>query len=60
MDYWASQVALMVKNPPANAGDAGDMDSIPGWGRSPGAWQPTPVFFPGEFHGQRNLAGYSP
>ena len=24
------------------------------------AWQPTPVFLPGEFHGQRNLAGYSP
>ena len=24
------------------------------------AWQPTPVFFPGEFHGQRSLAGYSP
>ena len=23
-------------------------------------WQPTPVFLPGEFHGQRNLAGYSP
>ena len=23
-------------------------------------WQPTPVFFPGEFHGQRILAGYSP
>ena len=23
-------------------------------------WQPTPVFFPGESHGQRNLAGYSP
>jgi len=22
-------------------------------------WQPTPVFLPGEFHGQR-LAGYSP
>ena len=22
--------------------------------------QPTPVFLPGEFHGQRNLAGYSP
>ena len=21
---------------------------------------PTPVFWPGEFHGQRNLAGYSP
>ena len=22
-------------------------------------WQPTPVFFPGEFHGQRSLASYS-
>ena len=22
--------------------------------------QPTPVFLPGEFHGQRNLAGYRP
>ena len=24
------------------------------------AWLPTPVFWPGEFHGQRSLAGYSP
>ena len=24
-----------------------------------GAWQPTLVFLPGEFHGQRSLAGYS-
>ena len=23
-------------------------------------WQPTPIFVPGEFHGQRSLAGYSP
>ena len=23
-------------------------------------WQPTPVFLPGEFHGERNLVGYSP
>ena len=23
-------------------------------------WQPTPVFLPGESHGQRNLEGYSP
>ena len=23
-------------------------------------WQPTPVFFPGDSHGQRSLAGYSP
>ena len=27
------------------------------WSRK---WQPTPVFLPGEFHGQRSLAGYSP
>ena len=32
----ASQVALVVKNPPANAGDIRDTSSIPGWGRSPG------------------------
>ena len=51
----------MVKNPPANAGDARDVGSIPGWGRSPGrrAQQPTPVFMPGESHGQRSLVGYS-
>ena len=24
------------------------------------AWQPTPVFLPGECHGQRSLAGYNP
>ena len=23
-------------------------------------WQPAPVFLPGEFHGQRSLAGYTP
>ena len=26
----------MVKNPPANAGDAGDIGSVPGSGRFPG------------------------
>jgi len=24
------------------------------------AWQPTPIFLPGEPHGQRSLVGYSP
>ena len=33
---WASQVALVVKNPAANAGDAKDAGSMPGSGRSPG------------------------
>ena len=28
--YWASQVALVVKNPPTNAGDVRDKGSIPG------------------------------
>ena len=32
----ASQVALVVKNLPANAGDDRDAVSIPGSGRSPG------------------------
>ena len=27
------------------------------WGRE---WQPTPIFLPGEFYGQRNPTGYSP
>ena len=33
---WASQVALVVKNVPANARDIRDAGSIPGSGRSPG------------------------
>ena len=48
----------MVKNPLASAGDSRDADLFPGWGRSlRGGWQPTPVFLPGESHGQRSLAG---
>ena len=43
-----------------SACNAGDMGSVPGSGRSPGEGQPTPVFLPGESHGQRSLAGYSP
>ena len=45
-----------VKDLPANIGD---MSSVPG--RSPGgANDYTPVFLPGEFHGQRGLVGYHP
>ena len=33
---WASQMVLLVKNPPANAGDIRDLGSVPGLGRSPG------------------------
>ena len=59
----ASQVALVIKNPSANAGGTRDMGSVPGLGRSPGGGhdrQPTPVFLPGESHGQRNLVDHSP
>ena len=42
----ASQVALVVKNPPANAGDGRDVDSIPGLGRSPGGGHGNPLRYP--------------
>ena len=55
---WASLVAQLVKNPPA-------MQET--WVQSLGwedpleeAMQPTPVFLPGESHGQRSLVGHSP
>ena len=56
--YMDFQVALVVKNPPANAEDIKRcgfqiwVRKIP-WRR---AWQPTPVLLPGESHGQRSLA----
>ena len=39
----ASQVVLVVKNPPANAGDVRDVGLIPGWGRSPGEGHGNPL-----------------
>ena len=39
----ASQVVLMVKNPPANAGDLRDPNAIPGLGRSPGGENGNPL-----------------
>ena len=51
--------SLGSKESVCNAGDPG---LIPGSGRSPGEgnWLPTRVCWPGEFHGQRSLVGYSP
>ena len=52
----ASLVAHMVKNLPAIQGtwvqSLGEEDPLEGR-----AWQPTPVFLPGKFHGQRSLGG---
>ena len=41
---------------------ARDLSSIPGLGRFPWrrSWQPTPVFLPGDSHGQKSLVSYSP
>ena len=54
-------MALVVKNPSASVGDMNhSFDPLDGkifWRR---AWQPTPVFLPGQSHGQRSLAGYNP
>ena len=62
----ASHVALVVKNPPASTGDIRDASSIPGRKVQSLGWedplekemQPTPVFLPGESHGQRRLVGF--
>ena len=60
----ASEMVLVAKNPPANSGDIRDgfdpwVGKIPllPWRRK---WQPTPVFFPEESHGQRSFMDYSP
>ena len=60
---WVSQVALLVKNLLANAGDGRKrfgfdprVGEIP-WRRK---WQPTPVFFPRESHGHRSLTCCGP
>ena len=51
-------VAQMVKNLPQGKRPEFKpwVRKIP-WRRK---WQPTPVFLPGEFHGQRSLVGYCP
>ena len=53
---------VLVKNPPANAGRCKRCGFYPQvvkipWKR---AWQHTPVFFPGEYYGQKSLVGYHP
>ena len=52
-----SLVARSVKSLPAMQGPKFDpWVGKTSWRRE---WQPTPVFLPGEFHGQRSLVGYS-
>ena len=55
----ASLGGSVVKNPPVKPGD---LDLIPGSGRSPGEGNGNPLQYSclEESHGQRNLGGYSP
>ena len=59
-----SQVVVVVKNPPANAGDIRDSGLISGLGRSPGAGHGNTLLLQysllENLHGQRSLVGYSP
>ena len=51
----------MVKNPPAmQKTQEMQVQLLSQEDRWKRAWQPTPVVLPGESHGQRSLAGYSP
>ena len=52
----------MVKNLPANAGEARDVGSAPGSGKSPGGGNDNPLQYSylENPHGQRSLVGYSP
>ena len=45
-----------------SARNAGDLRFYPWFGNIPWRreWQPTPIFLPGEFHGQQSLAGHNP
>ena len=60
--HFTSQVALVIRDPPANAGDVRDVGSIPGLGRS-GEGNGSSILtwrILGESHGQRSLVGYGP
>ena len=56
-----SQVALVVKNQPVNAGDVRDVGLISGLGKSPGGGHGNPLQYSclEESHGQRSLEGYT-
>ena len=57
-EIWDSLVAQMVKNLPTMQKPRFDpwVRKIP----CRREWQPTPIFLPGDFHGQRSLVGCSP
>ena len=44
--YASAQAVLVVKNPPANAGDMRDAGVIPGLGKNPGEGSGKPLQYP--------------
>ena len=63
MEYYSALGFPGGSDSKASAGSSGDPGLIPGLGRCPEEGNGYPVqysFLPGEFHGQRSLAGYSP
>ena len=60
-NFGASQVVLVLRSPPTNAGDV-RLEFYPSVGKIPWRrkWQATPVVLAGESHGQRSLVEYSP
>ena len=61
LGHFNSCLTRLVKNLPVNEGD-GKRCAFHPWVRKifcRRKWQPTPVFLPGKFHGQRSLVGYS-
>ena len=44
--FWGFPGGSVVKNPPANAGDTGDVGSTPGLGRFPGVGNGNPLQYP--------------
>ena len=57
---WAPQIVLVVKSPVQETYHIQAFRLDPWVGKIPWrrAWPPTPVFLPGESHGQRSLEGY--
>ena len=60
--WWAAisgvaQSRTRLKQLSSSSGSIAHLNQQDPWRRE---WQPTPVFLPGESHGQRSMAGYSP
>ena len=60
--FWGLPWCLSGKEPTCQCRSHRRLGSSPWVRKSPWRWKwhPTPVFLPGESHGQRSLAGYSP